>query len=232
MILVITMTYHPNTKHPIHIGDVFTRWTVLERVPPGKWRCQCACGTIVVVAQHNLNSGGSKSCGCIHHEITRARNTTHGQTRTATYRIWQAMRTRCHNPNSHKYATYGARGITVCERWRHSFENFLADMGERPGGLSLDRIDNDQGYSPENCRWATNAQQMRNRRATVWIVIGGERLTLTDAADKFSIDRKTLRRRIRAGLSGDEALAIAPFARIKPTRLNPRNASGQFTRAA
>ena len=138
-------------------GHRFGRLVVLGRqgrTANGKalWLCQCDCGNTSIVQGCNLRSGNSNSCRCYHHESN-----------TPTWTCWKNMHQRCANPNHNSYKHYGGRGIAVCDRW-YEFANFLADMGERPVGLSLDRIDNDAGYSPDNCRWATSQQQAKNRR--------------------------------------------------------------------
>jgi hypothetical protein len=150
-------------------GERFGRLVVLalcserSRWRKAIWLCRCDCGAECIVVGKELRSGRSRSCGCFRREVSRKRMTTHGHSRTRVYRCWCAMLQRCFYPNGQAYSRYGGRGITVCERWRN-FVNFLADMGEPPRGKSLDRIDNDKGYSPENCRWATHAQQNLNRR--------------------------------------------------------------------
>jgi hypothetical protein len=148
-------------------GEKFGRLTVLAWHPSGIWRsrsqpmwlCRCRCGIERVVLGHHLRAGKTRSCGC----FARERSTTHGLSRTHVYRVWQGMKERCLNRRHRSYFNYGGRGIKVCERWL-IFENFYADMGDPPPGLSLDRINNNGNYEPNNCRWATQAQQLANRR--------------------------------------------------------------------
>ena len=159
-------------------GQQFGRLTVLSldsiRQRPLKrrgtlWLCQCTCGAKCIVRGTHLQSGNSQSCGCMKRELARelasTQNTTHGHARgsiSPTYSVWIGMRKRCQNKATNGYLRYGGRGISVCERW-HKFENFLADMGERPPGRTLDRINNDGNYEPGNCRWATLEEQNLNR---------------------------------------------------------------------
>ena len=134
------------------------------------WLCRCACGKEIIASARNLRSGNTGSCGCsANRHGTAHPNSTHGMAGlhiAPEYRVWTNMKTRCFNQGNRQFANYGARGITVCDRWRDSFESFLADMGRCPPGLTLDRINNDGNYEPGNCRWATRQQQARNRRST------------------------------------------------------------------
>lgn len=164
---------------PAPIGKRFGRWTVVsnyrECTGKSRWGCVCACGTAREVCAFSLRSGGSQSCGC----ATREAATTHGEMRggkkSPEYLAWQHAKERCMNENNSRYEQYGARGITVCTQWLHSFESFLADMGRRPSSKhSLDRIDVNGNYEPGNCRWATASQQNANRRPKRFCVNGHE----------------------------------------------------------
>lgn len=134
------------------------------------WQCSCDCGARLIVAAKSLLGGNTRSCGCLKLEALRSRSTRHGHSkrrlRTPTYHSWMAMMMRCRQPSAQNYQRYGGRGITVCERWL-SFENFLADMGERPPGMTLDRRDSSLGYEPGNVRWTTAVEQGRHTRRSV-----------------------------------------------------------------
>lgn len=156
------------------IGQKFGRLTVCEQLKqPGKDRrsfllCLCDCSEFCLVQRSNIVGGSTQSCGCLQKELVAKRALKHGATvgrrGSNTYRIWRAMKDRCSNPNNKAWIYYGGSGITVCERWIHSFQNFLEDMGERPNGLSIDRINNSLGYAPGNCRWADWRTQNLNKR--------------------------------------------------------------------
>lgn len=151
-------------------GQRFGKWTVvtrdLARCRWGQslWKCTCDCGNTRSVVAYSLRHGRSVNCGCMRREQVRARATTHGHTASPTYTAWANMIQRCKNARNKRFKDYGGRGIKVCDRW-HGFTVFLADMGEKPPGLTLDRIDNDGNYEPGNCRWATAAEQRANKRA-------------------------------------------------------------------
>lgn len=152
------------------VGVRFGRLVVMSIGHGGKAKmmnCACDCGNDASIAYSNLIRGNTKSCGCWRIEYGSIRGKSHfshGKSSTRTYRAWISMRRRCSSSTHKDYQWYGARGITVCDRWLHSFENFLSDMGEVPTGQSLDRIDSNGNYEPGNCRWATNSQQQSNRR--------------------------------------------------------------------
>jgi hypothetical protein len=132
-------------------------------VSPIKWTALCDCGNLTTVTSCNLRSGSTKSCGCLRKEVLKAKFRTHGQHGSPTWYSWISMKSRCNNPKASQYELYGGRGITICERW-DKFENFLEDMGERPNGKTLDRINVNKGYEPSNCKWSTKKEQAQNRR--------------------------------------------------------------------
>jgi len=160
--------------------------------------CKCRCGNIVWVEKNKLKNGHTKSCGCLNKEKAKGINFKDGRTNTKEYNAYYLMISRCYN--NHNQRDYAQRGIFVCDRWRKSFENFLHDMGCAPSpNYSLDRIDNNKGYSPSNCRWATTSQQNNNKRNNHKITYDGESYTISQLAELLHIKYSTLRSRIRRG---------------------------------
>lgn len=161
------------------------------------WLCACDCGIRKVVSKACLISGLAKSCGCLRRETTSVKNTAHGMSQTPEYNSWLRMNSRCHFISNKNYKDYGGRGIFVCDQWRYSFENFFLSMGRRPTiKHSLERKDNNRGYSPDNCKWATKKEQSCNRRNRRHLSAFGITLSAEDWGHKFSIRPKTILARI------------------------------------
>lgn len=180
-------------------GSVFGRLIVIKENPvrtnDGKvrWDCKCDCGNIITTSGGNLRSGDTKSCGCLEHDNLVERNLKHGKCGTREYTIWKGIRQRCYNKNEPHYADYGGRGISVCDRWNESFENFLQDMGLSPSLThSIDRINNSGNYEPSNCFWATKKEQGGNKRNNRIILFNGKKMILQDWADHLKIPVSTL----------------------------------------
>jgi len=172
------------------------------------WACRCDCGKVVTVQGNNLRSGATQSCGCLMRERVAQRSITHGHNKRGRksheYIAWTAMLKRCYNPRSANFGRYGGRGITVCDRWNPSnggsFENFLGDMGQRPGNeYSLDRVNNDASYRPDNCRWADRKTQARNTRRNVFVNYKGQKMTKAEAMEISGVAKHTVDARIKRG---------------------------------
>lgn len=194
-------------------GQRFGRLSVLAFAGIQKdamWHVRCDCGTEKVCRGADMRAGKIVSCGCLAREKAKAagdRTRTHGKSGTSTHNIWDSMIQRCTNPNRKDYWRYGGAGITVCQRWRESFSNFLADMGERPAGLTLDRWPNAGGnYEPGNCRWATPAEQVRNSTAARMVTINGRTQCVKDWADELGMCLGTYSSRKQRGWSAERAL--------------------------
>ena len=171
------------------------------------WRCECDCGNQVVVAGGSIRSGDTRSCGCYNIDALRKNKRTHGLTESSEYRTWCHMKARCHTPTDDDYKNYGARGIYVCERWRKSFEAFLADMGPRPSSRhTIERVDNNGPYSPENCCWLERVYQNRNKRNVRRITHDGLTRTPQEWARVVGIDWRRIDDRLRKGWTVKRAL--------------------------
>lgn len=200
-------------RGPNHINERFGRLLVTERAPnrgtASRWVCKCDCGNTVEVFGSSLRQGKTKSCGCLRTEAVKKRHTKHGMYNTKVYKRWGSMLDRCYNENKKWYHLYGGKGITVCDRW-HSFENFYADMGDPPSGCTIERIDSNKNYEPENCYWATPKQQSRNTSRNRLVSYNGETKCVAEWAEEFGIPRKTLMARLNYGWTPAEALEETP----------------------
>ena len=192
-------------------GKTFGRWRVLAYFGSTKhhaslWVCVCSCGTEKVVSSAGLNSGRSRSCGCLHKEVVGRMKTKHGKHKTAIYSVWRSIKGRCLNKSDSAFPYYGGRGITVCKRWM-KFENFYADMGEPKPGMSIDRIDNDRDYRPSNCRWVDRNTQMRNTRANRMLTAYGKTKCAAAWCEQFGLNKGTLKWRLSAGWPVERAVS-------------------------
>lgn len=196
-------------KHELS-GRLFGRLTVSRKdgVINGDriaWLCLCDCGGETRTSATRLLSGATQSCGCLQKEV-QADLTKHGKYGTKAYRVWQNMKTRCLNPKNKFFPLYGGRGIRVCEKWME-FEGFYDDMGNPPPGATLDRIDNDAGYSKSNCRWRSMKDQSNNRSTNIDITLNGKTQTLKQWAEQFGIKYTTAYWRHKKGWSPEAIFA-------------------------
>ncbi len=179
------------------------------RTKSGKilWIAKCDCGGEKITQPSNLRCGDTQSCGCIKRELMVARNFIHGESRSPEFRSWAAMLSRCTNERLREYPQYGGRGIAVCDRWRE-FANFLTDMGRRPTAKhTLERLNVNGNYEPDNCSWATQAEQLRNMRRNIYVEINGQMMCVADAAKIRGIPLPSVYSRIRK-LGWDPQAAI------------------------
>lgn len=200
-------------------GLVFGRLRVVVKDTGRHWKCACACGAEARVRGDHLRNGAIRSCGCFHDETARFNNRKHGAkprgAPTAEYRAWCNMIDRCERPSNRSFAHYGGRGISICERWRSDFAAFLADVGARPSPEhSIDRIDVDGNYEPENVRWATRKQQARNTRKRRLLTANGTTKTLAEWAEATGTEKRTIFSRLKYGWTHTEAV----FGRTKESR--------------
>lgn len=184
------------------LGNTYGRLSVISFYGLGpdndrgaRWTCRCQCGNIIVVRSVNLEHGNTNSCGCLRSESTKTRLTTHGDTKTIEYKTWFGMLERCRNPKIVEYKHYGGRGINVCDRWL-KYENFLADMGRRPKGRTIDRINNNGNYEPLNCKWSTMSEQQNNKRNNHLIEYAGEKMNMRQWCEKLNLNYKAIQGRL------------------------------------
>jgi hypothetical protein len=210
----------PTRKRFIDISNkTFSKLTVLGFAGENRdtkqvrnlWHCRCDCGNICTVRADQLKYGSTTSCGCAQRAKVGAIRRTHGHcvnfNTTPEYTVWQSIVQRCCNPNHSKYADYGGRGITMCDRWRKSFLDFLSDIGPRPGRKwSIERKDNNGNYEPSNCCWAERKQQMQNTRRNRFLTFQGTTLCVTEWARRAGIAAVTLTGRLNHGWPVDLAL--------------------------
>lgn len=205
---------HPRQKMIDLLGGV-TRFGMLtfvgEGTPMGRMRrgiFRCDCGTEKPMGLHHIKRGRTFSCGCEAAKRAASRFTKHGAYRTATYKTWNAMIQRCHNKSNSSYEQYGGRGIRVCAEWHgpEGYHRFVAYVGERPRGCTIDRLDNGKGYEPGNVRWATVKEQQNNRRVSRLFTHNGETMNARDWAARLGMGKNTIDARIRAGWSVERAL--------------------------
>lgn len=195
-------------------GQKFGRLTVVEISGRQNghimWKCVCKCGNIITVKGVHLRSGHTKSCGCYKSETAIQVHTTHGMSKKNIYSTWNGIIQRCENPNNRGFLDYGGRGITMCERWRDSFEAFYEDVSKLPhfreNGYSLNRIDNNGNYEPNNVEWTDDITQANNKRNNRLITYNGKTQTLAQWADECGIKYHTLLIRLRRGWNTEKAL--------------------------
>lgn len=172
------------------------------------WHVECECGKNKIVHGFNIEAGNIKSCGCLRNELLVLRSIKHGYGATPIYHVWASMRQRCNSQNAVVYKYYGGRGIRICDRWLNSFENFYADMGEKPEGMSIERIDNDGDYEPDNCYWSTHFQQSRNMRSNKYITFNGKTLCHVDWSRLIGGGDNLVYQRLKLGWSEERAISV------------------------
>lgn len=190
-------------------GQKFGRLKVIEfsyaKNEKTYWKCRCDCGNTKIIDGSALKRKATISCRCYQKEQV----TKHGKSYTAEYKTWIRMKQRCYDKNTNSYKNYGKRGIKMCRRWRSSFENFLEDMGKRPSPKhSIDRIDNNGDYTPENCKWSTQKQQHRNKRSNRLITFKNKTKTMTEWSEIVGISSNAIHKRLKRGWSIHDALTL------------------------
>lgn len=199
-------------KFKDHTGKKFGKLTALKLVGVRNkktfWRFRCDCGVEKDLQLYHVTSGATVSCGCHKKNFKLKHGNARKREVSRTYRVWLNMKDRCLNPNNTRADRYLERGIKVCNRWSDSFENFLDDLGEAPEGCTIERIDNDGDYTPENCRWATYHDQSRNKSTNIWYTYKGKRMIARDWEKELGLIKGGLKARLRLGWTLEEALTI------------------------
>ncbi len=205
-------------KIDIKLGDTYGKLTILNEVfnhRERKFLCKCECGEKKVIFLSSLRTGKTTSCGCVGKEALKIATLKHGHNRrgnpSKTYTTWGSMISRCKDNKRKDYGRYGGRGIKVCKRWE-KFKNFLADMGEKPKELTLERVDNNKGYSLNNCKWATVDEQANNKRNNILISYKGKTQNATQWANELNIDREILYDRKKAGFTDKQIIEHKKYA--------------------
>lgn len=199
-------------KRTFFPGLRFGKLILLKEVSksPYKWLCLCDCKKNTVVQREDLTAGRTKSCGCLIRETNVRVHTTHGLTGTSEYRAWMNMKRRCYDASNEHFDSYGGRGISVCARWRSSFQNFLSDLGKKPSPThELDRIEVNGHYEPSNVKWSTRKDSKNNKRNTVRLSLGGNKHTMLEWSKILGVSYTTLRQRRAYGWS-DEKILTSP----------------------
>lgn len=194
-----------------NIGKQYNFITILELVKKHNthkfYKSLCSCGNVFIAIINNIKRGNTKSCGCFQHKLMKTRFKTHGKSTSPEYNVYKTMINRCKDINHIQYKNYGGRGITVCDRWKESFENFITDMGQRPKPkYQIDRIDNNGQYSKENCRWVSPKQNCKNGTMIKFYEYENKNWTIKELCSKFNINRECVRKRLIRGWSLHKAL--------------------------
>lgn len=222
-----TVRKSPGT--PPKVGQTFGRLTIKRKVllnrPGTWWECQCSCGLIVIQISSRLTSGNTRSCGCLRREVLSKLYSTHKDTKSREYSAWCSMIDRCCNEDSRAYPSYGGRGIVICKQWRHNYPRFLEDMGRRPGdGYTLERIDVNGNYEPSNCRWATWAEQNRNKRSNRKVTVRGVTKNLSDWSRLSENNINTIKDRLNRGWDVELAVFLPAQKRgFRVRKINQAN---------